>query len=119
MSVWQEKLPHSEAWLVGVDGRLDQTLNPKLEETLNELLDNGHYQLVVDLTQTTYINSGGLRCLVSAWRRAKANEGSLALCGLNSRLQEIFSMVGFDKVFEIHEDCATARTRARTKNNSS
>jgi anti-sigma B factor antagonist len=118
MSVWQEKLPQGEVWLVGVNGRLDQTLNPKLEETLNELLDNGHYHLVVDLTHTTYINSGGLRCLVSAWRRAKANEGSMALCGLNSRLQEIFSMVGFDKVFEIHEDCATARSRARSKTSS-
>ncbi len=111
MSVWQEKLPHSDVWLVGVDGRLDQTLNPKLEEVLNELLDNDHFHLLVDLSRTTYINSGGLRCLVSAWRRAKANEGSLTLCGLNSRLQEIFSMVGFDKVFEIDEDCAQARRR--------
>lgn len=118
MSVWQEKLPHSETWLVGVEGRLDQALNTKLEETLNDLLDNGHYHLVVDLTQATYINSGGLRCLVGAWRRAKANEGSLALCGLNSRLQEIFTMVGFDKVFEIHENCDTARARGRTKNSS-
>ncbi len=57
MSVWQEKLPHSETWLVGVEGRLDQALNTKLEETLNELLEDGHYQLIVDLTQTTYINS--------------------------------------------------------------
>ena len=25
MSVWQEKLPHSDSWLVGVSGRLDQS----------------------------------------------------------------------------------------------
>ena len=115
MSVWQEKLPHSDTWLIGVNGRLDQSLNPRLEETLNELLDNGHYNLVVDLTHTSYINSGGLRCLVSAWRRAKGEQGTLSLCGLNSRLQEIFAMVGFDKVFTIHDDCAAARTEARQK----
>ena len=115
MSVWQEKLPHSDSWLVGVSGRLDQSLNPKLEETLNDLLENGHFRLVVDLTHATYINSGGLRCLVSAWRRAKAGEGGLVLCGLNSRLQEIFAMVGFDKVFTIYDDCAAARTEARQK----
>lgn len=115
MSVWQEKLPHGETWLIGVNGRLDQSLNPKLEETLNDLLDNGHHDLIVDLTHTTYINSGGLRCLVSAWRRAKAAQGSLSLCGLNERLQEIFTMVGFDKVFTIHEDCAGARQLARPK----
>lgn len=118
MSVWQEKLPHSNAWLVGISGRLDQSLTPKLEETLNELLGNGHYALVVDLTHATYINSGGLRCLVSAWRKAKANEGMLTLCGLNDRLQEIFAMVGFDKVFTIHSDCSAARTDARQRVNS-
>ena len=49
MSVWQEKLPKSDTWLVGVSGRLDQSLNPKLEETLNELLEDGQFHLVVDL----------------------------------------------------------------------
>jgi hypothetical protein len=39
----------------------------------------------------------------------------LTLCGLNSRLQEIFVMVGFDKVFEIHENCAAARAQAGPK----
>lgn len=114
MSVWQEKLPQSDTWLIGVNGRLDQSLNLKLEETLNELLENGHCHLLVDLTHTTYINSGGLRCLVSAWRQAKANQGALSLCGLNSRLQEIFTMVGFDKVFTIYEDCAAARQQTRS-----
>ncbi len=118
MSVWQEKLNHSETWLIGVNGRLDQSLNLKLEETLNDLLDNGHHHLIVDLTHTTYINSGGLRCLVSAWRRAKATQGTLMLCGLNSRLQEIFAMVGFDKVFTIHDDCAQARTLAQQQSRS-
>lgn len=118
MSVRQENLPQSNAWLVSVSGRLDQSLNPKLEETFNDLLANGRYHLIVDLSQTTYINSGGLRCLVSAWRQAKANNGSLVLCGLNDRLQEIFSMVGFDKLFEIYEDCAEARKLARSRTRS-
>lgn len=39
MSVWQENLPQSNTWLVSVDGRLDQSLNPKLEDTLNDLLE--------------------------------------------------------------------------------
>jgi anti-anti-sigma factor len=117
MSVWHEKLPKSNTWLVGVNGRLDQSLISQLEETLNELLENGHNNLLVDLTQTTYINSGGLRCLVSAWRRAKALEGTLSLCGLNQRLQEIFAMVGFDQVFVIYTDCAGAPAVGRQEKN--
>lgn len=108
MNIWQQQLPQN-TWLVGVNGRLDQTLNPQLEFNLKELLEDGHYHLVVDLSQTTYINSGGLRALVGAWRKAKEHNGNLVLCGLNDRLQEIFSMVGFDKVFQIYPDTQMAQ----------
>ncbi|HEX6384531.1 MAG TPA: STAS domain-containing protein [Anaerolineae bacterium] len=107
MSIWQEELSN-DTWLVSVQGRLDQSQNPQLEEKLTDLLDDGHQRLIVDLTEATYINSGGLRCLVSAWRKARRQEGDLVLCGLNPRLQEIFSMVGFDKVFQIYSTCDLA-----------
>ena len=100
MNVWQEQLTPN-IWLVGVGGRLDQNLSPQLEEQLLALLARGENQLVVDLTQVSYINSGGLRCLVSAWRRAQRQDGNLFLCGLNTRLQEIFSIIGFNDVFRI------------------
>ncbi len=100
MAISQEVLSNN-IWLVDVNGRLDQTQNSELEQLLNDLLTNGRYQLIIDLSQTSYINSGGLRILVTAWRKTKQQEGDLVLCGLNARLQEIFSMVGFDKVFRI------------------
>lgn len=94
-----------DVWMVTANGRLDQTQTPQLELTLNDLLEQGRHALVVNLGEVTYINSGGLRCLVSAWRRARQQGGDLVLCGLNARLQEIFTMVGFDKVFQIYPDC--------------
>lgn len=88
-------------WIVSSHGRLDQRLNPDLEQVLTDLLSKGQNQLIVDLTQSNYINSGGLRCLVTAWRQAREQGGDLVLCGLNGRLEEIFSLIGFDRVFSI------------------
>ena len=105
--VWQEAL-EDDIWLVGVNGRLDQPQTQILQDQLNALLDNNHLLIVVDLSKTVYINSGGLRCLVSAWRKAKKQGGDLYLCGLNDRLIEIFSMVGFNRVFQIYPDLETA-----------
>ena len=93
---------------ISVNGRLDQEQTPQLESMLNQLLEEGKKTLLVNLTDTSYINSGGLRCLVSAWRKARSQSGDLALCGLNVRLEDIFSMVGFDKVFHIYPDTETA-----------
>lgn len=101
MTIRQQPL-HDGLWLVSVTGRLDQNATPALEETLNELLGAGHHRLIVDLSEATYINSGGLRCLVAAWRKARQQGGDVFLCGLRARVNEVFSMVGFDKVFSIY-----------------
>ncbi|PID85859.1 MAG: anti-anti-sigma factor [Chloroflexi bacterium] len=99
-NIWQEQYPLG-IWLVGVHGRLDQGLTPQLNEVLTALLDNGRYRLMLDLSDVSYINSGGLRCLVSAWRQARSENGDVVLFGLNERILEVFTMVGFDKVFHI------------------
>lgn len=114
MKVWYVKGQKS-IYIVYVQGRLDQRLTPDLEDTLNELLAAEHYELVVDLSETTYINSGGLRSLVSAWRRAKQSDGNLVLSGLNTRLQEIFELVGFDKVFQIYPTAKAAQSSLLTE----
>ncbi|MCA9944135.1 MAG: STAS domain-containing protein [Ardenticatenaceae bacterium] len=108
MNIWQEAVGDG-IWVVGVNGRLDQTLNPTLEQHLTTLLDDGQARLIVDLSQANYINSGGLRTLVAGWRKARQHEGNLVLCGLDGRLQEIFGMVGFDQLFQIYPDRQAAQ----------
>jgi len=107
-AVWQRPL-HRGIWLVGVkDGRLDHTSVPPLESTLTQLLTAGHTRLVVDLSRANYINSSGLRVLASAWRTARQRGGDVHLCGLNDRLTEIFQMVGFQQIFQMHPTPADA-----------
>ncbi|MBK8984941.1 MAG: STAS domain-containing protein [Chloroflexi bacterium] len=101
MNISQQQLANS-IWQVEVRGRLDQSQTPHLNDTLIKLLNEEQYHLIVNLSDVSYINSGGLRCLVSAWRKARAQNGNLILFGLNDRICEIFTMIGFDKVFQIY-----------------
>jgi len=89
-------------WVVlAVNGRFDQGQTPDIEDQLNKLLQTTPPWILVDLSETDYINSGGLRCLVTAWRKAHKQGGDVQLKGLNGRLQHIFEVVGFDNVFTI------------------
>ena len=101
MSIWHEPLDDT-VWLVGVSGRLDQLQTAELEAEFARLLDEDHVNIIVDLTDVTYVNSGGLRCLVSVWRQARKFDGDVVLCNLSPRITEVFNIVGFDKVFQIH-----------------
>lgn len=82
-------------------GRLDSNSSPRLERLLTLLLDEGQRWLYIDLTDVTYIASSGLKILVSAWRRAQAQQGDVLLSGMQPRIIEIFEMVGFDMLFRI------------------
>ena len=102
MSVQQSTLP-SGVIIITVNGRLDQAQTSELESQIAEALDQTEPRIVIDLSQSNYINSGGLRTLVTGWRKAKQLDGELVLSGLNERLSSIFQMVGFDKVFTIYQ----------------
>ena len=102
MSIWREDLTESIS-LVGLSGRLDQTVTPEIEAALLKEFDEGSGQLIVDMSEVSYVNSGGLRCLLTAWRKANEIDGQIVLCSLRDRVAEVFEIVGFDKVFEIYE----------------
>ena len=101
MSIWREDLTESIS-LVGLSGRLDQTVTPKVETALLKELE-ANSLLIVDMSEVSYVNSGGLRCLLTAWRKANDQEGRIVLCSLSDRVKDVFEIVGFDKVFEIYE----------------
>ncbi len=100
MSIQAEPL-NNKIWLVTISGRLDQSQTDDLQTLLHNLIAGGHHELIVDLAEVSYVNSGGLRCLVTGWREANNLGGQFVLCTLNSRISEVFSTVGFDQVFHI------------------
>lgn len=95
--------------VVHVAGRLDPETIPDLEAALQAILAQGAYAILLDLSKTTYTNSGGLRVIVAAWREARQNGGDVVLVGLNDDLRDIFEMVGFDKILTIVESADQAR----------
>lgn len=94
--------------VVRVFGRLDTSLTNALETELEGLISAETPKVIVDLAETTYCNSAGLRILVTAWRHAHEKGGDVVLVNLNERVQEIFAMVGFDKIFRIFANRADA-----------
>jgi len=89
-------------------GRLDAAGARPLEAELKQHIDAGAAHLLVDLENTRYISSNGLRALLAAHKQAKQRGGALKLCCLSPRLIEIFEMSGFDRVFEIFASRAQA-----------
>src|SRR5579859_1353952 len=100
--------------VVDVEGEIDVYTAPRLRELLIELVNLGHYQLVVNMEKVEFLDSTGLGVLVGGLKRVRAHDGSLDLVCTQERILKIFRITGLTKVFGIHEtvDDAIAAKKA-------
>jgi anti-sigma B factor antagonist len=94
--------------VVKVSGRVDSMTAPELEKALQGLMDTNRNQLVLDLQETDYMSSAGLRVLVASLKTAKKNGGNLRLAQLSTRVKEVLDLAGLTPVFEIYSDVVEA-----------
>ena len=97
MNITQEK--NADKLTLFIEGRIDTQTAPKLEEALGQSLD-GVAKLIIDLKQTSYVSSAGLRVLLTAQKRMN-KQGSLTVTNANEDLMEIFEVTGFTDILTI------------------
>ena len=83
-----------------LEGRVDSVGAGELESVLDEVLEQGKYRIVLDMSGVQYINSAGLRTLADAVTRARNHGGDLRLAALTPRVARVFKIIGFDRVFD-------------------
>ena len=86
---------------VKVEGRLDTTTAPTLEEELKGAVE-GVENLRLDFSNLEYISSAGLRVLL-VMQKIMNKQGSMSVCGLNETVKEIFDVTGFADILTIEE----------------
>lgn len=97
--------------IVAPQGRVDQATADQLRLVLEPHLasctaDGG--PLVLDFSGVAYISSVGLRVLMLAARQVKAQNGKLAIAGLQPVVREVFQISRFDMVFKIFDTVEAA-----------
>jgi anti-sigma B factor antagonist len=87
--------------VVSVLGEIDVYTAPQLRERLIELIDQGYYRIVVDLSRVEFLDSTGLGVLVGGLKRSRGHDGDLALVCSHPRIMKVFEVTGLNKVFSI------------------
>jgi anti-sigma B factor antagonist len=88
--------------VVQVVGEIDVYTAPQLRERLDAEIDAGRYDLVVDLTGVSFMDSTGLGVLVGRLKQIRLNDGSMRLVCSHDRVLKVFVITGLDKVFAIY-----------------
>ena len=103
MELTLEHRTQGDVTVLDVGGEVDVYTAPKLREKLVELVSDGHYNIVVDMTKVEFLDSTGLGVLVGGLKRVRSHNGGLELVCNQERILKIFRITGLTKVFPIHD----------------
>lgn len=72
-----------------------------LREKVKSLLGEGKKQVVLNMSNVTYIDSAGLGTLVAAHHSAKSQGAALKLSNLGAKFQEVLQVTKLMTVFDV------------------
>jgi anti-anti-sigma factor len=94
----------AEATFLAISGRLDSETAREFETTLTATLDRGVRALALDLSGLEYVSSAGLRLLLVAAKRTKAEAAPFTVFGLQPQVAKVLEVSGFAKILPITAD---------------
>ena len=97
----EDRRLNADTHVVGVLGEIDLFTAPEFKQRVAAPIDAGVRSVIVDLTETTFIDSSSLGVLIGAHRRLKARGGALTIVCAEESIAKTFRITGLDGVFRI------------------
>ncbi len=81
--------------------KLDALHAPELKSEIVMMNKEGHKNLIIDLTETRYIDSSGLSALLVGNRLCRDSNGTFVLCGLQDGVKKLIAISQLESVLKI------------------
>jgi len=95
---------------IAVGGEVDMASSPALAGSLEGAELGGTQAIILDLRDTTFIDSSGLRAILKASELAKSNGHQLAIVGVNPSARQLFELTGTEYLID-EQEFVTVLTR--------
>lgn len=89
-------------------GRLNMVAAPALKTMVEQTLADGQNRIVVDLTETTFVDSSGLGALIAGLKAARAAGGDLRISDVPGQVNTVLRLTNLDRVLRAHPTVADA-----------
>jgi anti-sigma B factor antagonist len=86
----------------------------RLKDKINSLIQQGRTQIVLNLTDVSYIDSGGLGQLVASYGSVVKTNGGLKLLGVSKRNHDLLSITRLVTLFDAYDSEKEALESFRT-----
>jgi anti-sigma B factor antagonist len=107
------------AYVISLGGEVDLYTAPEFKQQLLDVISQGGKEVIVDFSDTTFIDSTTLGVLVGGVKRLRSNDGQLSLVCSDRNITKIFEITGLDRVFTIYPTRDEAISQAGTSSQPS
>src|SRR5215208_7165325 len=97
----EDRSVDADRHVVSVAGEIDLFTAPEFKQRVSAPIDEGRTLVIVDLTDTTFIDSSSLGILIGAHRRLKSRGGRLVVACDAKAIVKTFRITGLDGVFKL------------------
>jgi len=100
---------YKRSTVLTTSGRVDSYTAPELEEALNQLIEKGQYNIIIDMQDVSFVSSAGWWALIRVQKEVKkSNRGELILVNMDERIRESMDLVGIGPHFTVYDDLIDA-----------
>ena len=96
--------PDNSLALLTLSGTIETTNASGLEDTLERIIDDRCFRIVVDLGMVKYISSAGWGIFISEIKRIRRNGGDIKLAAMTPEVREVFELLEFNSILKPFPD---------------
>lgn len=86
---------------IAVEGKLDTTTSPGFEAVVARYLDDDTREIVLDLKDSIYVSSAGLRVILALEKKMEAVDGTLRIVNVPDLIMEVFTETGLSDILTL------------------
>jgi anti-sigma B factor antagonist len=98
-------------WVISIEGSVDLSNVPEVQEAIQHLFDQRIYRIILDIERVSFISSAGFGVFLHARETVLRHGGDLVFAGTNSRVREIFDLLGITSFLRFAPDVGGARAQ--------
>jgi anti-sigma B factor antagonist len=88
--------------------RLDANVSDELKNIMMDLIEGKKFKIVINLSDTTYVDSSGLGAIVSRISVTRTNKGDVRLVTQTKAILDLLDLTRLNKILKCYSEVNTA-----------
>ncbi|HLF03029.1 MAG TPA: STAS domain-containing protein [Anaerolineales bacterium] len=94
---------HKRASVIRITGRVDSNTSSVLDAKLKEYISANKVHIVLEMDETDFISSAGVRALISAQKAVKPRGGQVVLAKPSEKVRDVLKLAALESLFPVYE----------------